>query len=701
MTGTVLMSMSGENAIEATPTGAPAPPPEAGWWPSSWSAAEVAAGKVSRGGLQTDGGSVYWTESRPDEGGRQVVVGRAHRGRRPRDSSPPGVSVRSRVHEYGGGAATVAGGVLFYVDQADQAWYRLALDGGPPGSALGSGPPVRHAPGRDAVRYADGRLTAGGRWLLSVEERLEAGRTDHRMVALPVDGRAPAVPLCVEDDFVAAPRPSPDGRWLAWVGWDHPSMPWDSSSVWVAPLAEDAASIDLGARRRVAGGDGIAVGQPRWCRDGSLLFVDDRNGWWLPYRVAPSSWVGVGSGGLRPVCHWWICQPSSTGRTGRSARRPWPNGRTGRSLARMHSSGRDALVVLRPGPAGPLSGGWTLSVIEQPCVTLAGVASLPGGAVVVLGSTATEAQWCSRSTPAASGHPAGCPIPRGVTIPAEEVSVARPVPALPGGHGVPGQFFAPVNPVVDPAAGAPPPLVVFCHGGPTGAAEAGYDPVVQFFTSRGIAVAAVDYRGSTGYGRAYRDQLRGRWGEDDVDDCVAFAEALVPGGAGGRVPDGHPRDERGRTHRPRRPRPVPALRRCRVLVRGDRPRGPGRRHPRLRVAVPRRSGRPAARGGGPLPGPIADPPSRSCDRNGPAAARGRRSGRTRLPVRGVRRPPGGCGRRLPPRGVRRGVPRLPPGRDHRGRPRAELSFYRSLFTPRPRRADRERAAALRAGPRAG
>ncbi len=117
--------------------------------------------------------------------------------------------------------------------------------------------------------------------------------------------------------------------------------------------------------------------------------------------------------------------------------------------------------------------------------------------------------------------------PPRVTIPAGEVSVARPVLALPGGRRIPGQFFEPVNPVVDAAGGGPPPLVVFCHGGPTGAAEAGYDPVVQFFTSRGIAVAAVDYRGSTGYGRAYRDQLRGRWGEDDVDDCIGFAEALA------------------------------------------------------------------------------------------------------------------------------------------------------------------------------
>jgi len=419
----------------------------------------------------------------------------------------------------------VVGGVLFYVDESDQAWHRLELD---------AGSPVRLVPGTAdagsgvaAGRYADGRLTAGGGWFLTVEERLGAARTDHRIVALPVDRRTPAVPLCDEDDFVAAPRPSPDGRWLAWVGWDHPSMPWDSSSVWVAPMVEDAVSIGLGARRRVAGGDGIAVGQPRWCRDGSLLLVDDRNGWWLPYRVAPSSWVGAGSEGtpagpplvdLAAEFHgpdWAFGQATLAERE------------DGSIAARMHRSGRDDLVLLHPGPDGPLSGGWTVSVLEQPCVTIAGVACLPGGAVVVLGSTATEAQVVLQIDLDGEGPPRRLSEPPRVTVPVETVSVARPVPAGLGGHTVPGQFFAPVNPAFDNVTGAPPPLVVFCHGGPTGAAEAGYDPVVQFFTSRGIAVAAVDYRGSTGYGRAYRDQLRGRWGEDDVDDCVAFAEHLV------------------------------------------------------------------------------------------------------------------------------------------------------------------------------
>ncbi len=519
------MAMSGERAIGAV--AGDGLPPAAGWWPSRWAASEVGAGRISRSGLQADAASLYWSESRPEEGGRQVVVGLAP-GFPPRVVSPPGVSVRSRVHEYGGGAATVVGGVLFYVDEVDQSWHRHAVDGPVSPVRLGADPAVR------SVRYADARLAPGDRWLVTVEERVGDDRTAHRIVALPTVGGGPAVPLVVEGDFVAAPRPSPDGRWLAWMGWDHPWMPWDSSSVWVARLVADESSIRLGSRHRVAGGDGVAVGQPRWCRDGSLLFVDDRSGWWLPYRLAPSSFAGETADGapreaapgpplvdLEAEFHaadWALGQVTLAERA------------DGSLAARMRRAGRDHLVLLDPGPAGPDRGGWTVSVVEQPCVTLTAVTCHPDGTIVVVGSTPTEAQVVLGIDPGGRRRARRLSDAPRTTVRAAEVSVARPFSAPSDGRTVPGQLFAPVSPAIDPAGVAAPPLVVFCHGGPTGAAEAGYDPVVQFFTSRGIAVAAVDYRGSTGYGRAYRDALRGRWGEADVDDCVAFAVALAAEG---------------------------------------------------------------------------------------------------------------------------------------------------------------------------
>ncbi len=249
-------------------------------------------GQGIAGRAPVDEGNVFWTESRPDEGGRQVVVRcepGGPPGAGPVEVSPPGVSVRSRVHEYGGGAATVAGGVLFYVDQDDQAWHRLDLAPGAVPARLGGDP----GPG-GAVRHADGRRSPDGRWLVSVEERVGPDATSHRLVAVPADGPGPSAVLAATGDFVAAPRPSPDGRWLAWLTWDHPDMPWDAARLQVAPLTAGTGTPVAGPPVTVAGGPGTSVGQPRWGAEGSLFFVDDRTGWWLPYRVPAGSFVGGG-----------------------------------------------------------------------------------------------------------------------------------------------------------------------------------------------------------------------------------------------------------------------------------------------------------------------------------------------------------------------------------------------------------------------
>ena len=510
--------------------------PVHGWWPSPWSVAAVAGGKVSRAGLQRDGAAVFWTESRPEQGGRQVVV-RAGPGGEPEDVSPEGVSVRSRVHEYGGGAATASGGALFYVDQADQRWYRTATAGGD-GEGVG-GRPVALVPeppdGVGSVRYADGRVTPSGRWLVSVEER-SAGGGRHRLVAVPTDGGQVVVPLFAERDFVSAPRPSPDGRWLAWVGWDHPAMPWDSSEVLLAPLSEEDGGIRLGPAVRVAGGDGCSVGQPRWCGDGSLIYVDDRTGWWLPFRLAPGRLVGEADRSealvdLRREFHApdWALGQSTIDELA-----------DGTLVCRMHADGRDHLVRLSPPPSG--GGHWSLQTIEQPCVTITGVVAGPSGgagpggsspaapSVWLLGSTITESQGVFEVTLDERVPPARRSTAPVVPVAPDDVSVVRLFEAATPQGTVPGLFFQPANRRVRDRHREPPPLVVFCHGGPTGAADPGFDPVVQFLTSRGIAVACVDYRGSSGYGREYRRSLDGLWGEADVDDCVAYASALVEAG---------------------------------------------------------------------------------------------------------------------------------------------------------------------------
>ena len=498
----------------------------AGWWPSPWSAAQVATAKVSRGGLQTDRGRIYWTESRPDDGGRQVVVGVGPLGSgnavstECRDESPLGVSVRSRVHEYGGGAATVSGGALFYVDQGDQNWYRVDL--------AGSGGPIPLAPGGAGSRHADGRPTPDGRWLVSVEEEVSDDSTTHRVVAVPTDGSGLAVVLVDHGHFVSAPRPSPDGRWLVWCTWDHPDMPWDSSVLRIAPLASTVWSIGLGPAVDVAGGPGVSIGQPRWMSDGGLVFADDRSGWWLPYRIAPAE-LAEATGPMRSVPLVEM-EAEFHGPDWVFGAHTYDELSDGSLVTRMGTGGHDRLVLLRPPVTGPDSNRWTVTEVPQPCVSLAGVVSPDGVSAVVHGTTPTEAHAVFAVALDGTFPPRRLSAPPGVEVTPEWASLSSRRTTVVGTHSVPGLFFPPTNPTAVTDRGALAPLVVFCHGGPTAAAEPGYDPTVQFLTSRGIAVAAVDYRGSTGYGRTYRDLLRGAWGEGDVDDCVAFARSLADDG---------------------------------------------------------------------------------------------------------------------------------------------------------------------------
>jgi dipeptidyl aminopeptidase/acylaminoacyl peptidase len=508
-------------------------PPAPGWWPSPWTAARVAAGKVSRSGLLTDGGAVYWSESRPGEGGRQAVV-RSADGERV-DVSPDGVSVRSRVHEYGGGAATVHHGTVFFVDQADQRWYRFAPD-------TPAAKPVALITGGEsagpAARYADGLLTRSGRWLISVEERVEGNDTTHALVACrarpsgPGGTAGPLVTLEDGADFYASPRVSPDGGSLAWVSWDHPSMPWDSSTLWVGRLVESAGSLGVTEARPVAGGDGVSVGQVLWLRDGSLAFVDDRSGWWLPHRVPATELDArsLGRAASVPLVDRRAEFHAPDWVFGQATMAELPDGSV---VTRVHGDGRDELVRLTP-PGLDEEVHWGTRTIDQPCVGITGVTVAEGpdgGRLCVLGSTPTEAAGVFEVSLDGSVPARRLSESAGGTVDSDHVSKARSFVADTAEGPIPGVFFPPV----DATGGGmttvgPPPLVVICHGGPTSAAEPGFDATVQFFASHGLAVAVVDYRGSSGYGRAYRRRLDGLWGEADVDDCVNYATALASAG---------------------------------------------------------------------------------------------------------------------------------------------------------------------------
>jgi dienelactone hydrolase len=515
--------MPGPPTDETTPYG----PSPYGQWPSPLTAGQVAAGRRSRSGLATDGDALYWLESRPEDGGRQVLV-RAVPGGRPEDVSPAGTSVRSRVHEYGGGAYCLlpAAGSVAYVDQADQRVYRL--DPGRPPVALTPPPPA-------GTEWRHGDLSAAGQWVLAVREVHAGGTVRRAIVAVALDGAPPdtaldggpgevvppdEVTVLVDGrEFFAAPRArsGPDAV-VAWVCWDHPDMSWDASELWVGDLVAgpDGRPAVTGSRRvaggraAVAGPDDESVGQPTWLADGSLLFVSDAGGWWQPWRWAPAE-------GARRLVDDAAEYHGPDWQLGQATLAELADGRI---ACRRRHAGVDQVgtIAAAGGPFEPL---------DQPCVAVDAVVGHRGRAAW-LGATAAAAPtvWWDGPTgpsPCVDGGPA--------LLDPADVAAAEPF-ELAGRNGrtVHGLFYRPALRGVRGPDGDRPPLVVFCHGGPTGNAGAGFDPVVQLFTTRGFAVAAVDYAGSTGYGRDYRRALWGEWGVADVDDCVDAARQLAADG---------------------------------------------------------------------------------------------------------------------------------------------------------------------------
>lgn len=507
--------------------------------------------RVARGTLAAGGGACTWLERPSDEQGRTVLVRWAGAGD-PVRVSPPGMGIASRVHEYGGGAACVRGTTAYVVAQVDQQVYRLELrpDGttATPYRLTAARGPSTAPPGPVGdlpVRYGDLTTDPSGRWVVCVEESYEPTGCRHRIVAIEAKEETDRAPVVLVDrgDFVAAPRVSVDGGYLAWITWDRPAMPWDDSMLRVARLDVVDGSPRLHADHEVAGGSGSSVGQPVWCRDGSLVFAWDRDGWWQPYRVADPSRPGgpVRMVGERAEVHEpdWVL-----------GIRTIAEAAGGSILCRVGRPDGDELVRLWPpetvaddagvddargglaGVAGIGADRWRLERIALPAVAIAGVAvpSDEDHIAFVTGASPEESSvvWRvdlgHRGTPGAGVQAITLPAAASLPVVAGEALVVE----TPTGS-VPGRIYLPGAPGGNRL---PPPVVVVCHGGPTGAWQRGLDPVVQLLTSRGIAVAAVDFRGSSGYGREHRQRIRGRWGVDDVLDVVAFAEALA---ASGRV----------------------------------------------------------------------------------------------------------------------------------------------------------------------
>jgi dipeptidyl aminopeptidase/acylaminoacyl peptidase len=480
-----------------------------GSWSSPIEAATVArAGwRLGAAAIAADG-AVWWAEGRPDEGGRVVLMRRAH-GSEPKAVTPAGTNVRTRVHEYGGGSwCLVEADLVVYVDFADQRLYRLRVGGEPvaitPEPAEGG-----------ALHYADMRPTPDG-GLVCVRETHGEGEPVNEIVSLPLDGSADPQVLASGRDFYSFPRISPDGEWLAWTCWDHPNMPWDGTELWVAPLA------DSGEERLVAGGTEESIFQPEWGPDGRLHFVSDRDGWWNLYRARePGAGLSGEEGTLVQL----------TEERADLAHPQWLFG--GATYAFLASGaiacvrcagGEERLFLLRPEGWEPADLGLPFTAFGYPVLsargeTVAFSATSPESetAVVVhdVERGETEIVRTSSEEPV---DPAYVSLPRPVEFPTGEGEVAY------------GFFYPPTNPGFEAPEGEAPPLIVESHGGPTSHATPALSREFLYWTSRGIGVVDVNYRGSSGYGREYRNKLRGTWGVVDTEDCVNAARYLAEQG---------------------------------------------------------------------------------------------------------------------------------------------------------------------------
>jgi dipeptidyl aminopeptidase/acylaminoacyl peptidase len=470
-----------------------------GSWPSPITIDSAIAASLSLREPRLDSTGVYWTEGRPAEGGRQVIVRRNEDGT-VIDLTPPPFNARTMANEYGGGAYAVHDGTVFFSNMGDGRIYRIDPNG-EPSPLTAEGP----------YRYGDLVYDVARRRLLCVrEDHTDPSAADPPAALVSVNAATGAVAVLASGhDFYSTPRPSPDGTRLAWLAWRHPNMPWDTTELWLSMLNVDGRPVEA---ELVAGGGEESIVQPEWAPDGSLLYVSDRSGWWNLYR-----WHGHGD----PAAIW--------PREAEFAGPQWVFGMSwygvasdGTIVAIVRSAGSDTLwLVPRDGEPRQFA---TPEQSIAPSIQVMGrrvcyVGSSPSEpAAVVLLDMDTGERIVLRRQLELELDPGWLSAPEAIEFPTSD------------GHTAHALYYPPTSPAFRGPEGERPPLVVMIHGGPTSAAVPALDLVKQLFTSRGFAVVDVNYRGSTGYGREYMRLLDGKWGIYDVDDCVAAARFLAERG---------------------------------------------------------------------------------------------------------------------------------------------------------------------------
>ena len=480
-----------------------------GSWKSPVTSELIVADSVSIGDVALRGDDIYWAEMRPADNARIVIVRRAPDGTT-RDLTPPAYSVRTRVHEYGGGAFCVAGtdggdSAVYFSNFADQRIYRQTV------SASGEVDEPQPITPEIAMRYADGVVCDRRNIMVCVREDHSSSWREavNTIVAIDLERGGSRV-LVSGASFYSSPRISPDGSKLAWLSWNHPNMPWDGCELWVAELLDDGS---MGERRLVAGGANVSIFQPSWSPSGVLHFVSDHTGWWNIYRAVPDF------DSVEAVCEMdamdkefgkpaWVFGLSTYGFA--SEERIIC---TYTQYGEWHIGDINTTSGVLTTVPTPFTDVGTLHVTARHVAFTAGSPTMP---MALMRHDLTDSSTtCLRSSSDAALEDGYISRARAIEFPTENGLTAHAF------------YYPPANADYHAPEGESPPLIVISHGGPTSAADSSLDLRKQFWTSRGFAVLDVNYGGSSGFGTEYRRRLNDSWGVVDVDDCTNGAKYLV------------------------------------------------------------------------------------------------------------------------------------------------------------------------------
>jgi dipeptidyl aminopeptidase/acylaminoacyl peptidase len=467
-----------------------------GEWRSPISSDLIVAGTVGLGQICLDGDRVYWSESRPTEAGRNVIVGWSSTNGQTEEINPAPFNARTRVHEYGGGAFHVTNGIVYFANFADQRIYQQQMDKAPvPLTEVGE------------LRYANVLFdTMRDRLICVREDHSDTGKEAvNALVSIDLLGQQSI--LAAGHDFFASPSLNGENSKLAWLTWDHPNMPWDGTELWVGDIQADGSLANI---TKVAGGPAESIFQPQWGPDGRLYFVSDRTNWWNLY-----CWDGHTIAALCPKSAefglpQWVFDMSTYGFVDQQTL----------LCTYTEEVGKLATIDLQTLKLTELNIPYTSISglqVKDGIAAFVGGSALKPSAIVRLDVATGQTQELRRATDLEI-DPGYMSEPRVLEFPTENGLTAY------------GLYYAPNNKDFQAPENERPPLLVKSHGGPTAAASSDFNLKIQYWTSRGFAFLDVDYGGSTGYGRAYRQRLNGNWGIVDVQDCVNGAQYLVAQG---------------------------------------------------------------------------------------------------------------------------------------------------------------------------